>query len=110
MTTSQHAALEQVARGLRHELTQQDRDWDCCLSNEQASVELIVKALAAQRAAGLEEAVHIQCLKCAFTDQYSPAVVEVGQWMHQHILSKTWTLCDAERILKYKKDQGVLTP
>lgn len=55
MTNSQQAALEQVARALRHELTQQDRDWDCCLSNEQASVALIVKALADQRAKVLEE-------------------------------------------------------
>lgn len=55
-SNTQQAELEQVARALRHELTQQDRDWDCCLSNEQASVELIVKALAAQRAKALEAA------------------------------------------------------
>lgn len=55
---SQQAALEQAARALRHELTQQDTHWDCCLSNEPASVAIIVKALAAQRAAVLEEALN----------------------------------------------------
>ncbi len=110
MTPSQQAALEQVAREW---LTERGLCNAASLNGRyplMGDITSLATLLAAQRVALLEEVVHIQCLKCKFIDQYSPAVVEVGQWMHQHILSKTCTLCDAERIHKYKKAQGVLTP
>ncbi len=68
-------------------------------------IEVLAQLLLSTEAAVLEEVIQIQCHKCQCADQYEPAVMEVRQWMHRHIRSKTWTLCDAGRIRKHMQAQ-----
>lgn len=102
---------EQQARALADKLNRMESleydGYDELLDAQQV---MVVALLADTERATLERVILVQCSKCNARDQYSEAVMEVGQWMHQHILSQTWTLCDAERIHKYKKAQGVLQP